>query len=361
MVELESPLSVEMYRAMAVLSADSAGMLEEIEMVSPLPSPGNVVIRVHRAGVAFGDIIRASNSITKLHSFPWVPGYDLAGEVVAVGPVEPNAPARRSEFPHLAPGDRVSAWAFNGAYGQYIEVPAAMAMKIPENLSYDYACALNLNYITAWQLLFRAAGLPRLALTDGRRPVIWVQSAAGGVGTALLQLAALFGIKAYGSASAGKHDLVESLGGIPLDYRRSGFTKQILESEKDGLDAVFESRGLGSAGSSRKLLKKGGRLVLFGFLDDFARGTLTRNTAYLFSALSLFAPFQKGKPVVYGINPEKKLNWYREDLARLLELGATGKIKPVISEVLPLDQAQSAWEKLKSGQVRGKILLDPTV
>jgi NADPH:quinone reductase-like Zn-dependent oxidoreductase len=333
---------------MARTSPDSQGILEPVELVKPAPEAHEVLIRITRCGVAFGDIIRSTDTAIPIRSYPWVPGYDLAGVVEEAG-----------DESGLTTGQRVSAFSTTGGYARYICLPASLVVPLPQEVGDDEGCAVNLNYLTAWQMMFRIAGLPRLSLAGEPPPAILIQSAAGGVGTALLQLARLFGIRAYGSASPGKLDLVEELGGIPINREAEDPYAVIRSSETEGLDAVFETRGFSSARSSRMLLKKRGTVVVFGFLEHYHRGDFSRMTSLVWNSLGFFSPTARGRGRLFLIDPEKRNRWYREDLPVLINFCADRRIRPIIDQVFPLEAANDAWQRLIRSETRGKVLLDP--
>lgn len=364
MLELESPFDLLQSKSMAVEDQSTAGSLEEIGRAhSPTPRPGHALVRVRRAGVAFGDIIRSTDSILRIKEFPWTPGYDISGDIVSISPGKNNTnfpPEFRENIEKtLQPGTAVAAFCSEGGYSQYVELPLELLVPIPDNLGYDKSCALVLNYLTAWQMMFRVAQLPRLQLAGRERPSIFVQSAAGGVGTAVLQLAQAFNIRAYGTASPEKHDLVRSLGGIPFNYNDRDMVSRIYSQVPEGLDAVFETRGFDSAEDSRKLLKRRGKIVLFGFLEHHSNQDIYHRIRFSLKGLRFFLPFYNGRAAMYLINPRRNIVHYREDLERLLHLGNDGIINPVISAVYPLEDAQEAWNLMKSRKSRGKFLLDP--
>ena len=328
-----------------------AGM-REIAIHSTPPHPNQALVHVRRAGVAFGDLLWPESFLRHFLPSPWIPGYDLCGEIVSIGPRSGLRTVRNFRV-----GQRVCALAMRGAYSQYIELPLSRLLAVPENLNDDAACALVLNYLSAWQMMFRVAKLKSTlgsTLGSNERPIILLHSAAGGVGTALLQLAHWAGIRAYGTASRKKLVLVESLGGIAID-KREDIHRIIGQREPQGLDAIFDSRGPESARRGRSLLKRGGRIVLFGMLADHEG--LKNLPRLCLNTLRFLLPLQRGKAFIYAINPGK--HWYRQDLGRILKLASMGKLNPLIHKVLPLEQANMAWELLRSGEVSGKLLLNP--
>ena len=323
--------------AMAVVEASRAGELVPIEIPVVPPGKGQVQIRVRRAGVAFGDILKSANQFIKIKKFPFVPGYDIAGDIEAVGVGVSN----------LKVGDRVVAAATSGGYTRHTTVNASMVLPLPGSVGYDTGVALNVNYVSAWQML------TRIARVSGGEKIL-ISSAAGGVGTALLQLSSHLGLSTWGIASRSKHDLVRELGAVPIDSRAEDMARALKEAVPDGWDAALEARGPQAARQTIRAVRKGGVFVLFGFVASYNQS----NLAIVSGILSLML-FHRGRRFsMYSGNPEKRTEWYREDLGHMLELAAEGKLNPVIDCVIPLEKASEAWTKLTGRAVRGKILLD---
>jgi len=224
----------------------------------PLPSParGQVRIAVAAAGVAFGDVMRRRGLLAPRR--PFTPGYDVAGTVDAVGPgADESLSGRRVAV--LMPGPGI------GGYAEHVCVAAARLVPIPEGIDPAEAVCLGLGYITAYQLLHRVVRLQK-----GQR--VLVHGAAGGVGTALLDLGRLLELELYGTASAGKHDLLRARGATPIDYRAEDFVQRIAELTGDGVDAVFDPIGGAHLRRSYRTLRRGGTLVSFGVSGDLERG-----------------------------------------------------------------------------------------
>src|SRR5262249_20178614 len=156
----------------------------------------------------------------------FTPGYDIAGTVDAVGPaLDASLVGRRVAV--FMPGPGI------GGYAEHVCVGADRLVLIPDGIDPAEAGCLGLNYITAYQLLHRV-----VRLREGQR--VLVPGAAGGVGTALLDLGRLLALEMYGTASAAKHDFVRARGAIPIDYRSGDFAPRIAELTGDGVDAVFD-------------------------------------------------------------------------------------------------------------------------
>ncbi len=314
--------------------------IQEAELADP--APGEVQLRVLASGVAYGDVVKRRGLMPNLRP-PFTPGYDLAGAVVRAG-----AGASR-----LRPGDRVCAYVGNGANVEAANVPERLLVPIPAALATDAAAALVLDGVTAWQLLHRAARVRR-----GER--ILVHGGAGGVGTLLLQLARAAGVVAYATASAGKHAVVERYGGIPIDYRNEDFGAALARLAPGGVDVVLDPIGGEHLGRSWRALRRGGRLVAYGASSAVGKGSV----AFLgtFARLALYRLLPRGRSATfYGIGGRlgREDPTVREDLARVLDLGARGALEPVIGERVPLAEARRAHDLKERGGPAGKLLLVP--
>ncbi len=314
--------------------------IEEVEL--PDPAEGEVQLRVLASGVAFGDVLKRRGMMPNLRP-PFTPGYDLAGEVIRSGP----GAAR------FRPGDRVCAFVMNGGNAEATNLPERLLVAIPAGLDAQVAAALVLDGVTAWQLLNR-----RARVRQGER--ILVHGGGGGVGTLLLQLARRAGVVAYATASAGKHEIVERVGGIPIDYREEDFVAALRRLAPGGVDAVFDPIGGENLGRSWAALRRGGRLVAYGASSAVGKGrgaflpTLARVVAYRL--------LPRGRSVsFYGIGGRhgREDPTVREDLARVLDLAVRDGLAPVFGARIPLAEARRAHELKEAGGPAGKILLVP--
>ena len=186
--------------------------------------------------------------------------------------------------------------------------------------------------------------LHRCAHINAGESILINGGAAGGVGTALLQLGKLAGLKKmYGATSNEKHDTVSNLGGIPIDYKPVDLVQEIInvtghddddEGER-GVDAVFDGIGGKSLKASYEILRSGGKLVAYG-------GTPTTDLEDWLTMLTLNLVPDKRNFMLYSIQTLKRLkpDWFHEDLILLLDLLKRRKIKPIISTRMPLNQAR---------------------
>src|SRR5262249_10290676 len=150
----------------------------------------------------------------------------------------------------------------------YVCVAQRKLVPVPAGLDAAEAVALVLNYITAYQVLHRSA-----KARPGQRMLI--HGASGGVGSAMLQLAKLAGVKMYGTCSAEGAAVVRELGGIPIDYKNADFVTEIRRLTDDGVDAVFDGIGGDGLWRSRDALREGGRVVTYGFQSKMRGGRMT--------------------------------------------------------------------------------------
>jgi NADPH2:quinone reductase len=248
----------------------------------------------------------------------------------------------------------VAALPIVGGYTEYIILSSDELVPVPPGLDHAEAVSLVLNYITAYQMLHRCAHV------KSGETILINGGAAGGVGTALLQLGKLANLKKmYGTVSNEKKDIVCSLGGIPIDYRSVDLVQEIIkvtshdnEKGESGVDVIFDGLGGKSLKSSYEMLRGGGRLVAYG-------GTPTADLGYWLMMFTLNLVPDKREFMLYSIQTLKRLkpDWFREDLILLLNLLKEQKIKPIIAARMPLNQAAKAQKLLASGEIKGKIVL----
>jgi NADPH:quinone reductase-like Zn-dependent oxidoreductase len=196
---------------------------------------------------------------------------------------------------------------------------------------------------------------------------ILVHGAAGGVGTALLQLGSLLYLEMYGTASPAKQELVSLLGATPIDYTSEDFVARIRTLTGDGVDAVFDAIGGRNFQRSLQTLRSSGRLVIYGFsLKNLAESNLALALLPTVFQVAYWSLLPNGKHVhfysvagkPFGLK-DRHPDWFREDLTRLFALLTEGAIKPVIAARLPLEDASRAHELIEHSQTQGKIVLLP--
>ncbi len=321
--------------------------LEVVEDDLPAPGPGQVRLRMLAAGVSLPDVMMREGVHPEARRPPFTPGWDVVGVVDALGEGAGAVPL----------GATVAAMPIIGGYAEYLCLAETELVPVPPHLDPAEAVCLVLNYVTAYQMLHRSA-----QARPGESAL--VHGAAGGVGTALLQLARLHGVRAYGTASAAKLGTVERLGGHAIDYARSDFLEVVRGLPGGGVDVVFDGIGGWHLLRSWRALARGGRLVAYGLQSCFSGGRrdlkkVLPSAAGWAAAYALGLLSRRRRLSVYSIQmlKRRKPEWFRQDLAALLDLLARGELRPVIDRRLPLEQATLAHELLGKGETLGKIVL----
>ncbi|MFE5489916.1 NADP-dependent oxidoreductase [Streptomyces virginiae] len=303
-------------RAIVVKEWGGPENLVEREIERPEPGLGEVLVRVHAAGVNPVDWkTRASGALIAWGETPIV-GWDVSGTVEAVGP----------GVTLYAPGDEVYGMPHfprqAGGYAEYVVAPARHFARKPASLDHVQAAALPLAALTAWQALVDTAGV-----TAGQR--VLVHAAAGGVGHLAVQIAKARGAYVIGTASAAKHDVLRELGADELiDYRSVDFAEAVAD-----VDVVLDALGGETAERSLKVLRPGGHLVSLPGPDSVPAGADGVNASWV-----LVDPDLRG-------------------LEAIADLADKGLLKPLVETVLPLAEAARAHEIGEQGRTTGKIVL----
>jgi NADPH:quinone reductase len=328
------------YRAVVLTRQGGPEVLEVKQFPIEEPGPKQLRVRVHATGVGATDLAMLAGKYLFAPKMPFVPGYEIAGIVDAIG----------IHVSGFQLGQRVAALTVYGGYSEGIVREAEHFLPIPDQVSDVAAAATILNYITAWQMIHRTA-----KVRPGQTAL--VTAAAGGVGTALLQLLRLAGVKTYGAASAKKHGTVRELGATPIDYTAGALDHLMRALEPQGVDYVFDAVGGANIGLCIGAARRGGTVVSYGFLA--ARGALA--TLAMFIHLFAGSRLRARRGAFYGITYlyRKDPTLLREDLPKIFTLIAEQKITPLVS-TLPLLAAKQALELLAAGSVEGKIVLTNT-
>jgi NADPH2:quinone reductase len=199
---------------------------------------------------------------------------------------------------------------------------------------------------------------------------VLIHGAAGGVGSALLQLGRRAGLEMYGTCSSRGASAVSDLGGVPIDYQHLDFVKEIHRLTSDGADVVFDGIGGSHIWRSRKALRPGGKVVAYGLTSTLREGRLASGRPgrlRRFREIAIFGVYIAGgwllpgrkRVLPYSIQWLKRLRaaWFRQDLITLFDLLEQRRIKPLIAQRFPLTEARHAQELLGNGGVTGKIVL----
>src|SRR5499426_1258048 len=236
--------------------------LRAVDEECPEPKPGDVRVRMLAAGVALPDLMMREGIHPETPPLPFTPGWDLVGVVERLG----------NGVSAIQPGQVVAALPIHGAYAELICLPHAELVPVPSGLDAAEAVSLVLNYITAYQMLHRSA-----QVRPGQR--VLIHGAAGGVGSALLQLGRLAGLEMYGTCSSRGATAVSGMGGIPIDYQHQDFVQEIRRLTIQGVDVVFDGIGGSNLWRSREALRPGGKVVVYGFTSTLREGRLASRPA----------------------------------------------------------------------------------
>jgi len=324
--------------------------LQVIEEEAPEPKRGDVRVRVLAAGVSLPDVLMREGIHPETRKVPYTPGWDIVGVVDRLGP----------DVSGIELGLHVAALPIVGGYCEFICLPKEELVPVPSQLDPAEAVSLVLNYVTAYQMMHRSA-----KVKPGQRALI--HGAAGGVGTALLQLGRIAGLEMYGTCSARQASAVSALGAVPIDYQRNDFVEEIRRLTTDGVDVVFEGIGGTNIWRSRNALRPGGRVIEYGLTGSLRGGRLASGRRSRFHGMGHFLVYVIGgwvlpgrkRVVLYSIQWFKRLRpaWFRQDLIVLLDLLKDQKIKPLIAQRFPFVEARQAHELLGKGGVTGKLVL----
>jgi NADPH2:quinone reductase len=327
--------------------------LRVVEEECPEPKAGEVRVRVLAAGVSLPDIMMREGIHPETPRLPFTPGWDLVGAVDRLG----------NGVSGIEPGQIVAALPITGAYAEFVCLPQREFVPVPAGLDPAEAVSLILNYVTAYQMLHHSAHV-----RPGQRALI--HGAAGGVGSALLQLGRLAGLELYGTCSSRGASAVSDLGAVPMDYQQQDFAEEIHRLAGEGVDVVFDGIGGTHMWRSRKALRRGGRVVVYGLTSSLRGGRLASGRSgrrHRFRALAIFGLYIVGgwllpgrkRLIPYSIQWLKRLKpeLFRQDLITLFGLLEQQKIKPLIAQRFPLAESRQAHELLGQGGVTGKIVL----
>lgn len=312
---------------MRAVSQDTAGgpeVLKVVETQRPVPGLGEILVRVHAAGVNPTDWKTRERGVFATGARPpFTLGFDVAGVVEAVGGGVTLFEAGDQvfgmpRFPHPA-----------GAYAEYVAAPARHFAPRPKGLDHIQAGALPLASLTAWQALVDTANVQ-----PGQR--VLIHAAAGGVGHLAVQIAKARGAYVIGTAGAAKHELLRSLGADELiDYRTQDFTETVRD-----VDVVLDTLGGPNWARSLRTLRLGGTLISILPLDD----TFPAKEA---EAAGIRAVFMLVEPDHAGLR----------EVTSLVE---GGRLRVIVDEIFPLEEAVRAHTLGETGRTTGKIVLSIT-
>ena len=318
-------------RAVQISSLDGPAAVEVVDVAQPEPSSEQVLIRVRAAGVSFPEVLQTRGLYQIQPPLPFVPGSEVAGEVV-------SAP----EGSGLAPGDRVAALVLLGGFAEHAVAQADTVFPLPDSLSFEQGAAVPLNYMTAHFAL-----VARGRITDGES--VLVHGAAGGVGTASIQVAKSYGAgKVVAVTSTPEKGEVARAAGADEVVLADGFKDVVKEA--GGVDIVVDPVGGDRFTDSLRCLKEDGRLLVIGFTaGEIPTVQVNR---LLLNNVSVVG-------VGWGAYVLKRPGFIREEWDELLPHVVSGAIKPPIGATFDLDDAADALLTLDERRATGKVVLTP--
>jgi NADPH:quinone reductase-like Zn-dependent oxidoreductase len=315
-VQAASAEQKPMMKAVIAHEYGAPEVLKFEEVPRPEPKEDEALVRVIASGVNPADPLTLSGKYAREWGthLPLIPGYDIAGVVEKVG----------AKITTLKAGDAVYGYpTFGGGWAEFVTVKEWEVAAKPKSLSFAEAAAVPMCALTAWQALVDTA-----QLHAGQ--TILIHGGSGGVGSFAVQIAKARGAKVIATASTANQDLLKQLGAdVPIDY-----TKTKFEDVAKDVDAVLDPVGRETLAGSYGVVKKGGIVISLVARPD---------------------PVEIEKRQIRGatvwVQPKAK------DLAEIAQLIDAGKIKPVVTQVLPLSEAIAAEQQAATHHTRGKVVL----
>jgi NADPH:quinone reductase-like Zn-dependent oxidoreductase len=343
-------------RAVVLTGTGGPEVLQVREMPDPPVGPGEVRIAVKAAGINFADTMARVGLYPDAPKAPCVLGYEVAGEIESVG----------EGVTAYTVGDRIVAGTRFGGQAELVTVPEAQALPLPDRLSFEQGAAFPVNYGTAYAALVIMG-----SLREGDR--VLIHAAGGGVGISATQIARNIGAEVFGTASPSKHEAIRAQGvKHAIDYRNQDFEAEVMRiTNGEGIDLAIDALGPTSFRKDYRLLRSGGRLVMYGLSEASKEGgrdipaalkslvKMPLATMPWWKSLSLMNE-NKG---IFGLNMLKW--WDREgSLDRLTEplmvdLEA-GRLEPVVAESFPFERAGDAHTFIAERRNVGKVVLFPS-
>jgi synaptic vesicle membrane protein VAT-1 len=309
-----------------------------VESNLPDPVSAEVQLTVEYTIVSGSDVNMRRGTYPLQKKPPLTPGYSVIGKVRLNG----------QDCSQFKIGDRVACLSKYEGQAELINLPEKYLVHVPEGVDGKAAVALILDWVTAYQMLHRAAHV-----TAGQK--IFVHALSGAVGGALLRLGQLQGAQVFGTASSTKHDELRQFGAVPFEYLNKNW---IAATQETGVDAVFDPLGFESFDESYSILKKGGVLVGYGM--NLPAWTKTPERPVIPSVLKLFSKnllFWSGKRTTFfGVNRSSKN--FAPDLEQLFEWLRDGKISVPIKATFKLDEIQLAHREYASSGRMGSIVIE---
>jgi NADPH2:quinone reductase len=320
-------------RAVQVISPTGPSGVEVAEVDEPTPGPGDVLVEVHRVGLSFPDLLLSRGEYQLRPDPPFTLGVDLSGTVVAIG----------ADVTRFGPGDRVAGVLPHGGAAELAVVPEPFTFALPDALSFDAAAAIPMNYLTAQFALVERGGL-----RDGE--TVLVHGAAGGVGTATIQVARGLGARTIGVVSTEEKAEVARRAGADEVVLLDGFRDAVAGlTAGAGVDVVLDVVGGEVFLDSLRLLAPQGRLLVVGFASGQGIPEVRVNRLLLNNT--------DVRGVGWGAYAMVRPGYMAEQWEALLPMIASGVIDPPIGATYALTEAAQALTDLAERRTVGKSLL----
>jgi NADPH2:quinone reductase len=302
------------------------------EVPTPKPAAGQVLVRIHAAGVNPYDTYMRSGTYAQKPPLPYTPGSDAAGVIEAVG----------EGVKKVKPGDRVyTAKTITGAYAEYALTLEEQVHSLPAKINFNQGAGVWVPYGTAYHALIHSA-------KAHASETVLVHGASGGVGTAAVQMAHAMGLTVFGTAGTQKGlELVKREGAHQVfDHTKTGYLEEILKATGGhGLDIILEMLANVNLAHDLKLLAIRGRVIVIG-----NRGEVTINARELMGRRASIRAF-----TLWGITPAEEAEIHAGLIAGL----ENGTLRPVVGKELPLAEAARAHKEILEPGAAGKMVLLP--
>jgi len=328
--------------------------LQVRERELPELGPSDVLVAMEATDVSYAEVSMLRGRYPGQPAFPFVPGYDLVGRVIAVG----------SKVERGLAGKRVATITETGAWAQHVVVREHQLVIVPDDLDPAEVDTLVVNGVTAFKMLHRVAKV-RAGQT------IVVLGAGGGVGTMLVQLARLAGVNVIGTCKPAQRAAVEALDARTVDYTRNRVLEEVGALAPGGVDAVFDHVGGDSVRSWFAMLRPSGFLVCYGSMSAAKTNRSAWSAILELMLLKVLWSFRPGgrKMTFFDVwgrgtfgadrmfRPRRFWREFHQDLGQLIELLAGGKLQAHVARRVPLRQAGEALAAHAAGGFTGKIVL----
>ncbi|MFC1553829.1 zinc-binding alcohol dehydrogenase family protein [candidate division KSB1 bacterium] len=335
-------------RAIQIIKSGSPESLKIVELPIPEPREKEVLIKVFASGVNFADVLARQGLYPDSPDLPFVPGYETAGIVEKCG----------KNTDDFQPGDRVVGLTNFGGYAEYAVSPQIFTRKLDPSISFTAAASIPVNWITAYHCLFFTGPVNK----DDK---VLIHAAAGGVGSAVVQLLKNHGCYIIGTTGSNeKAEYLKDSGvDLVINYKEEDFADIVTKHfGRESIDIIIDSVGGDYYNKEWKLLRANGRIVSLGVASFSGRSKIYIMLFLLKKFRTNILKLLGNSQGVYGVNI-RKIFVQRPDLAgaafdEIMKLLKSGRINPVIDKVYALEDAYKAHRRLENGENTGKIILE---